>query len=263
MRQDETTKPGELASRRFGKWVFAGLGASLLAVATAFGTNLGSSVFEGISRSSSPPISYSAEEQGYECGSITYLPQRRVKTTLHAGPPTDWDAFQHQPGAVFAEKDVVQVSIQGESERTITLTRITFNVERHKPARGAVFAAPCGDSIYGRAVEVNLDANPPQIVASSSEAEGALGAEENGRPLTRPIRFPWTVSVTDPLLLYIVATTTSCHCRWSAEIPWVSGSQRGVMSIDNGGDGYEVISHLDTPGYLVSEEGWDPFRYGG
>jgi glycosyltransferase involved in cell wall biosynthesis len=40
---------------------------------------------------------------------------------------------------------------------------------------------------------------------------------------TSPITFPWTVSLTDPLLLYVVAIAEFCACKWSAEIPWVSG----------------------------------------
>lgn len=78
----------------------------------------------------------------------------------------------------------------------------------------------------------------------------------HGERLYRPVRFPWTVSLTDPLLLDIIATTESCYCEWNAEIPWVSGAERGTIVIDNDGDGYRVSAEAGLDSYVPTVEGW-------
>lgn len=242
--------------RRAGAWVAACLGAGVIAAVVAFGTSLGSRAGNELGASSPSPISSSAQEIDWECGTSTYLPERESRKVLEEGPPSRWETIQARPGAVFAGTDIVEVSIRGTSMRTITVTGIKFDVDRYRPRPGATFAMGCGDGTYGYSLEVDLDAAPPRIVQSSGEPEGVLGAERNGHPITRPIRFPWTVSVTDSLLLYIRATTKSCHCTWRAELPWVSGAERGVIKVDNGGSGYEVIASPHLKSYSPAYGRW-------
>jgi hypothetical protein len=164
--------------------------------------------------------------------------------------------LQGAPGSAAADHDTVQVAIQGESERIVTLTGIDITADRTKRPSGAVFYKPCGGPFGGRAIEVDLDANPPRIGASSSEVDGMLGSEENGRSLAQPIRFPWTVSLTDPLLLYVVATTSHCYCTWSASISWVSGSERGIIPIGGPDEGFKVIDSAGLPAYDDYVDHW-------
>ena len=157
----------------------------------------------------------------------------------------------------------MQVSIQGESSRTVTLTGIDFSVERRQRPPGATFALPCGDSIYGRYVVADLDRDPAGVSGTAQDPKAVLdpvdpvgGAAESK---FKPISFPWTVSVTDPLLLQIVAATKRCDCTWRAEIPWTSGDQTGVIEIDNGGEGYTVVGSEQVPAFGSSESaksGW-------
>jgi hypothetical protein len=153
--------------------------------------------------------------------------------------------------------DVVEVSVQGESARKITLTGIDFEVSHRERPVGAIFREPCGGPIVGRALEVDLDASPPRIVESSAETNGLLGSRTaSGRPLTRQIRFPWTVSLTDPLLLYVIGTTKACYCEWRAEIPWASGSERGSIQIDDQGQAYRVASGDGLRSYTSTGTRW-------
>ena len=82
-----------------------------------------------------------------------------------------------------------------------------------------------------------------------------VGSYPDGRSLSQPIRFPWTVSMTDPLLLEIIANTKHCYCTWTAEISWVSGSKRGVIPVDNDGEGYTVVSSEGLKSYGVGPSG--------
>lgn len=145
----------------------------------------------------------------------------------------------------------MEVSIQGESQRTITLTGIEFTVKRRpRPAGGIAIHSQCGGAGFGYTIQVDLDTNPPQITNAMFAMPGKK---------TRPITFPWRVSLSDPLLLYVSTHSHTCDCEWSARIPWVSGSKRGVIVIDDDGHGFPVVDGDGLPIYLGNtEEGWIP-----
>jgi hypothetical protein len=184
-----------------------------------------------------------------------------MKAELRQRPPiTKWKVVQQRPGAALTDRSTVEVSIQGESERPVTLTGINFEVVRRPRPPGAVVANQCGGPRPARAIEVSLDEEPPRVMESNANPQAFLGEGAGGRHSSRPIRFPWTVSLTDPLLLLLIATTdSSCYCSWSAEIPWVSGAQRGAIRVDNEGQGYKVVSSRGLPSYLPYFHRWEYF----
>jgi hypothetical protein len=140
------------------------------------------------------------------------------------------------------------------------LTGINFTVFHGERPVGGTFAAPCGDSLQGRFVEADLDRTPTVIVASSREPHGIVGQNLPGHRPNKPIEFPWTVSVTDPLSLDIITITKRCFCRWKADISWVSGDKSGVLSVDNGGKGYPVVGGEGVPSFLEGNGRWDRFN---
>ena len=245
------------SGRRAWKLVGAFATALLVAMAGAIGTGLGSEVldlFRGDEEKQEPkkrePISFSATEQIQECGTHLFLPEKQARGLLSGATPTpspigDWEAFRSSNGGHVADESVVQVSFQGESSRTVTLTGIHFTAERRPRPPGAIFLQPCGDAIHGRYVVADLDRQPVQVSGTADDPEAVL---DPVNPVSgaagssfKPISFPWTVSVTDPLLLQVVASTKRCSCTWRAEIAWSSGEQTGVIPIDNDGSGYTVV----------------------
>jgi hypothetical protein len=128
---------------------------------------------------------------GAECGTSTFLPALVAKSVLSKERPSNWSIIEHEPGATFADRDIVQVSIQGESERTVILTGVSFQARRVPRPAGSAFEEPCGGPTVGRAIEVDLDATPPRIVGSNVDKDGIIGASEGGHPIIHPIRFPW------------------------------------------------------------------------
>jgi hypothetical protein len=242
-------------------WVLTAIGAVVLAAVTAFAGGLGSRLADSVGSDNPQYLSFSIELLSTRCRGGEYVPRSSFPSLFSSAGQYRWEILERQPGAAQANLNPVQVAIQGETGRPVTLTRIDFHVSRRPRAPGGLFVEPCGDAFTGRSVEVDLDATPPRIVDSNSTEEGALGARTSGglRPY-RPIRFPWTVSVNDPLLLEILGTTNSCDCTWSAEIPWVSGSSRGSIVIDNEGEGYRVVGTDGLPGYAPSADGWQRSR---
>jgi hypothetical protein len=255
------------STKRRWRWIVATVASILVATATAFATGLGSNVAEHVTASNKPLISYSVAEVHLECGPATFLPAVEARKVLHQKAPegpNEWDAIQELPGAAFVGTDTAELSVQGESERTVTLTGIEFQVTRQALPPGASFAAPCGGPGFGRSIEVDLDRDPPRIIHSNEDVHGMLGSELNDKGQPRPIRFPWTVSLTEPLLLYVMAKTNSCYCTWKARIPWVSGSQRGTIVLDEGDGGYRAAGIGSFPQYLPSLKPpyhrWERFR---
>lgn len=247
------------AQRRRGLKLAAGVvGGIALAALTGFASGLGSRVVDKLD-SGPPLVTASDTEAEAACGPYVFLPSSSLRSELSVRPPiTDWRTVQELPGAAYADTSIVEVSILGGSDRPVTLTGIRFFVTRRERPGGALIINQCGGPRPARALQVDLDAEPPQIVASNVNPDAWVG--EGGIHRSRPIVFPWTVSLKDPLLLLLIGTVRSeCLCIWRAEIPWVSGSERGTISVDNQGRGYRVVSSNGLSQYLPVFHRWQQF----
>jgi hypothetical protein len=248
-------------SKKRRPWLLPASGAVLLAAITAFAGGMGSRLADSIGSNEPQLISYSVELLEGRCRGGEFVPRSSIPSILDSTSSHEWETLERQPGAAQAGINPVQVAIQGGTGRTITLTRIEFQVSRSRRPPGGHFQGACGDAFTGRSLEVDLDLNPPRVVDSNETLEGALGARgTDGQRPYRPIRFPWTVSVSDPLLLEIIAATDSGDCTWSAEIFWVSGSSRGTIVVDNDGAGYRVVGSEGLASFVPSPYGWRRWR---
>jgi hypothetical protein len=252
------TEPRRFPRRAFAYFIALG-GTLLVATVSAIGSGLGSRLLDAFD-SASPPalISSSATEQVYECGTTVFIPDPEAEK-IAAGPvPSgkDWVSFYREHGAVPVGRSESLVSIQGETTRPITLTGINFEVDRRQRPAGRGFSLPCGGPGQGRFLVVDVDRDPPRIVASSEDPKATMDPTSVS---PKPIKFPWLVSVTDPLLLTIVAVAERCRCTWRASIPWRSGSKSGEIAIDNGGKGFAVAGDKGLRRYAGSGPKWTEF----
>jgi hypothetical protein len=245
--------------RRIRGSIGVAVSALVVAAFTAIGTGLGSKALHAFDHDESALVTASAREEIAECGTPLFAERNQARAILATKPGVDWLEFMRAHDARVAEQNVVTVSIQGESSRAITLTGIHFDVERRSRPPGAVFANPCGGGITGRSVLADLDRTPVAIINSNDDPRRSLDPTQ--RP-THPIRFPWTVSVTDPLLLTIIAVTRNCSCTWRASLDWASGDKSGTLHVDDGGRGYTVVGTEGLRTYLNggAERGWQPLR---
>lgn len=214
---------------------------------------LGLSSFIDVFRPEPAPVSYSAETIADVClAGPAFLPTASAEATLAETPPDDLNVLFERPGAAFVGRSGVEVSIQGSSSRTITLTGIDFDVERHRNRpTGSSLHSQCGDAGFTHVLEYDLDVEPPRLIkAQWSTPELA----------TRPFRFPWEVSLNDPLQLLVFARSSDCTCDWSAEIEWQSGSDRGSIPLVQKDEPLRVVSEKSvTSSYLgLPSDRWEP-----
>lgn len=245
----------EKKSRRWHTPVATALGAVVLAYITGIAPWTADHV-TGLFASAKhvAPVSYSVSQlvdEPCESGGA-FVPEPTAHSVLRKGPPANWSDLYKFHGAAFVGNAGTEVSIQGESRRTVTLTGIHFNMkELGKRPAGIAFRGQCGGGAAGHYIQADLDSTPPKIIQSESFLPGRI----------RPIQFPWTVSLTDPLLLYVSATTQKCFCEWYAEIPWVSGAKRGTIMIGNPDEGIRLASDHGLPSYVPGEESWEEINW--
>lgn len=239
-------------SKRSLAYVAATAGALVVAFASGLGSDLASRAATAVA-GDKPVVSASAVEAVYECGTGLFVEEPRAQKIADGKLETvDWAAFKKKYGAVQAGQSVVGISILGEAgERSVTLTGIRVKVlKRSGPVAGATFAHPCGDGTYGRSLLVDLDTRPPRIEASNVDIDGQLEVS------TKPIRFPWRVSLKEELLIYVVARTKGCHCRYGVDIDWQSGAKSGVISLPKDGKGFAIAPSGPRTYVGPYEDGW-------
>lgn len=260
-RSQRTRQRARGSAARVWKWAAALVGALAVAFATAIGMGLGSHV-TGRLDGATELLSYSAKPAIGECGTQLFIPGQlgsSGKLPLSA-MRADWASVMRDHRGSVASPSVTDVSIQGETSRPVTLTNIEFTVTRHRPPKGGIYGKPCGGPGQGRFVVVDLDRTPVRVIATNTDPSAVVDVTQRPK---KPIRFPWTVSLTDPLTLSIVAITKRCYCLWRASISWQSGGKSGVLRIDDRSHGYGVVGPDGLPGFLAGNRRWEPFKYEG
>jgi len=206
-----------------------------------------------------PPFSVAESEVPAECMSGTFVPEGAGAEIAGRPPPHDWRRIEEAPKAMPAERGAVLVTLRPDEHRVegITITGISFHVFNLglRPI-GIVFYRPCGRRPTGAAVETDLDGYTHKVI--SSEQDGALRVGFHLSSHFPPIRFPWTVSLTKPLKLYLAVQARDIYCDWTARIAWTSASSHGVIRVDNGGRKYRIVDGQGTGWYRPSPGGqWD------
>jgi hypothetical protein len=187
----------------------------------------------------------------------TFVPGEAGSDLLQGKPPADWRAVEAAPDAMQAERGAVLVTLRPKSGTVkTTLTDIRFEVDNLglRPP-GAVFYKPCKQRLRGAAIEGNLDRSG-RIHESDASLNSTLRKGFFVPDDAQPIHFPWTVSLRQPLHLYLVVQAYDIWCRWTARIVWESGSSHGVVHIDNGGSKYEAVDGAGSVWYRPRHGAW-------
>ncbi|MEU3614010.1 helix-turn-helix domain-containing protein [Streptomyces sp. NPDC006872] len=172
-------------------------------------------------------------------------------------PPTPADAavWAASQGAVHGRTTNLRITVQGRGSAAVVLEALHVRVVNHTtPAsrRGIAYSTyeGCGAILVPRYFSVNLDARRP------------LARSMPGNDPDRPapaIGFPYQVSLREPEVLLLAASTESCTCDWYLELDWSSQGRTGTMRIDDHGRPFRTTSITGLPHYWYRNPlGWVP-----
>ncbi|MTE18748.1 helix-turn-helix domain-containing protein [Streptomyces sp. TRM43335] len=138
-------------------------------------------------------------------------------------PPTEQDApgWASALGAVPAGDHLVELTVQGTGEETVVLKDLHVRVvERGAPPawNAYVMGVGCGGNVSTGSFDVDLDADRPRA-----------------RPVSGRRDFPYKVSESEPLVLYVTGRTAAHDVSWQLELEWSSGDRHGTLLVDAGG----------------------------
>ena len=157
---------------------------------------------------------------------------------LDNGGWADWPEVSVNGAA--SPPGLVELTIQGRDSAAVTLTNLRVRVlARRTPIHGTAIQRDCGDQGAIRWLEVDLDRDPVRPVAKD---EFDAMPEDTPAWERKPIKFPYTVSVTNPETFMIKAVTENCDCDWIADVEWSSQGQRGTLPITNAGKPFRTTS---------------------
>ncbi|GAB7035846.1 hypothetical protein AB0G35_29525 [Streptomyces sp. NPDC021749] len=138
-------------------------------------------------------------------------------------------------GAISADSQMVQVSVQGTGDNTVILHALRVRVvgSSAPPAWTAYsMGVGCGGGIGPKSFDVSLDAPQPRIVPQNGQRD-----------------FPYKVSKRDPEVLKVVARAGARDVRWYMELEWSSGNRRGTLRIDDNGEAFHTSGLAGRPQY--------------
>ncbi|WUD33393.1 helix-turn-helix domain-containing protein [Streptomyces europaeiscabiei] len=169
--------------------------------------------------------------------------------------PADAAVWAASLEAVHGRTTNLRISVQGRGSAAVVLEALHVRVAgRTTPAarRGIAYSTygGCGAVLIPRHFSVNLDANRP------------LARSMPGNDPDRPapaIDFPYQVSLREPEVLMLAASTESCTCDWYLELDWSSQGRTGTVRIDDHGRPFRTTGIEELPHYWYRDpRGWVP-----
>jgi hypothetical protein len=163
--------------------------------------------------------------------------------------PEEQDApnWARRLGAVTADNQYVEVTVQGTGPRTVVLRDLSVRVRsRGAPLQWNVYrmGEGCGGGVGTGYFELDLDRLHPVLVG------------RDGQHL-----LPLKVSESDPEVLYVAAHTDRHDVSWDLELDWSSGSRQGRLRIDDNGRPFRTSAGNDQKAYYppdAGDTGWRP-----
>ncbi|MFE8950185.1 helix-turn-helix domain-containing protein [Streptomyces sp. NPDC007856] len=155
-------------------------------------------------------------------------------------------------GAVPAGHLRLQVTVQGSNSRPVVLhaLRVVTTSTGAAPRGNAyTMGSQCGGGLTPSSFAVDLDAPSP----NARPVPGDEGSATN---------FPYKVSVDDPEVLNIDASTDGHDVTWYLELSWSSGDQQGTARIDDHGKPFRTVAMKGDKAYWYNADGadeWQPY----
>ena len=191
---------------------------------------------------SSPPMSVVVEAAS-DCPGGQYVLPRDALADLPGYDEMDSDWVYEHGGADDAGASIYYVTLQGRTDQAVILQSLqVVDVTPVRPPAGLVHVSKChgGGDLFPRYFTIDLDATPATVQAHTGDVDIP------GDGLDTALKFPYSVSSTDPEVFWVSVNSESCYCSWSLEIRWTSGGESGALPIGLGSGGF-VSASQDVP----------------
>lgn len=183
------------------------------------------------------------------------IPQRPETITLSLDradtQDAAWDqeAWAEKLGGVHANLLAVDFSLQAGTDRPVVLTGVRVRVlHRRPPLQGAFMRPAGGGDLWERALQVDLDEDPPRHETWSHTLENPEWT------------FPISLGQADTTLLTVLAGTSEHDVDWVIDVDYVFGGRKGTHTIDDGGKPFRVTSSAASTQCFLVQDGaplWD------
>lgn len=166
------------------------------------------------------------------------------------GGMDELDQWLHKHKAVqsldYGSKGIygqVVVNISGGADSPVTITGLSFIRSSYTTsgAPGIIVSGQCGEGISGRFAEVNLDSEPPQIVATNTNPNAMWGSPSIDLV---PMKFPYVINRHDVEEFYIMANTTG-NAAFRMQLDYFYQDRKGTAIIDDHGMPFRVGAPID------------------
>ncbi|WP_345617233.1 helix-turn-helix transcriptional regulator [Streptomyces ziwulingensis] len=196
------------------------------------------------------PLTVGVQPYDWEstCG-MRYLVDRPSTEVKEPPLRQDAPAWVAAVGAVPSGEQYVTLTVQGTGERTVVVESLSVRVAGKRAPlawNDYVMGYPgvgCGGGVPTRSFTVALDAARPGVVPQEGGAD-----------------FPFKVSESDPEVYHITADASAYDVDWYLELKWSSGSRRGTLRVDDGGQPFRTSGNNGRPAYEfpLGGEKWVP-----
>ncbi|MET8578063.1 helix-turn-helix domain-containing protein [Streptomyces sp. NPDC005012] len=152
-------------------------------------------------------------------------------------PPAEPDAagWVAALGAVPAGDQMIALTVQASGKETVVLDALHVRVlSSSAPLAWNDFAmgVGCGGNVSTRSFDVRLD--DPRPTARPRNGQGA---------------FPYKVTASEPLVVYVTAHAAARDVRWALDLEWSSGGRSGTIRVDDSGNPFRTSGNKGRPRY--------------
>ncbi|MFF5983894.1 helix-turn-helix domain-containing protein [Streptomyces olindensis] len=195
----------------------------------------------------SVPLTVSARAHDWEgyCGTFYLADKPPAQVPLPPATLQDAPKWVGDAGAVASGRHRVSLAVQGTGDKAVVIESLDVRVV----GSGAPLAwnayemgIGCGGGVEPREFGLDLDAARPAV-----------------RPKGGQRGFPYSVSQSDPEVLYVTAHTDTRDVQWYLVLEWSSGGRQGTIEITDGGKPFRTTSMTGRPlyGYLPGSTEWE------
>ncbi|MEU0199352.1 MULTISPECIES: helix-turn-helix transcriptional regulator [unclassified Streptomyces] len=193
------------------------------------------------------PLTVSARAHDWEgyCGTHYLVDRPPAQVPLPPATLQDAPKWARDADAVPAGRHRVSLAVQGTGDQAVLIESLDVRVVGSGAPldwNAYEMGIGCGGGVEPREFGLDLDAARPAV-----------------RPKGGQRGFPYSVSRSDPEVLYITARTSTRDVKWYLVLEWSSGGRQGTIEIMDGGKPFHTTSMTGRPlyGYLPGSTEWE------